>query len=58
MLPVKNRTSKENEKISLGVSGGKAVETFCNYTLSTTLRGLERDHFCTYKDNGTWHFDT
>ena len=24
----------------------------------TTLRGLEKDHFCTYEDNGTWHFDT
>ena len=66
MLPVKNRTSKESEKISLGVSGGKAPETFCNYTLSTfnlrlfptTVRGLEKDHFCTSKDNGPWHFDT
>ena len=66
MLPVKNRMSKESEKISLGVSGGKAPETFCNYTLSTfnlslfptTLRGLEKDHFFTYKENGTSHFDT
>ena len=65
MLPVKNWTSKESEKISLGISGGKVPETFCNYTLSTfnlrqfstTLRGLEKDDFCTYKDNGNWHFE-
>ena len=39
----------------------KALETFCNYALSifnlrpfpTILRGLEKDHFCTYKDNGS-----
>ena len=62
-----NRTSEASEKISLGgrwVGGGlgsKALETFCNYALSifnlrpfpTILRGLEKDHFCTYKDNGS-----
>ena len=47
-------------------SGAKSPETFCNCTLSkfnlrsfpTILRGLEKDDFCTYKDNGSWYFDT
>ena len=62
-----NRTSEASEKISLGgrgVGGRFGVQSpgnFCNYGLSifnlrpfpTILRGLEKDHFCTYKDNGS-----
>ena len=48
------------------VVGGKAPEYFYDHMFSTfnlrlfptSLGGLKKDHFCTDKDNGTWHFYT
>ena len=49
--------------VGLGAEPRKmfAIVRFLHSILSlfpTILRGFKKDHFCTYKDNGTKHFDT